>query len=109
MVVTPRQLKCATRPRAAVEMPQLPTSQAWLAASTATFLAAPGVEKNPPEQDVPQGSPVTSRWKVGPLLMEMALTDLQSSRVFCTPQAGLRVGSSPGSSYGILLPFFIKS
>lgn len=109
MLIAPRQLKCAARPRAAVEMPQLPTSQAWLAAPKAAFLAAPGVKKNPPEQDVPRCSPVTSRWKVGLLLMEMVLTDLQSSRVFSTPQAGLHVGSSPGSSYGDVLPFFIKS
>lgn len=107
MVIAPRQLQCAAaRPRAAVEMPQPPTSQAWLAAPQVAFLSGPGVRKNPPEQEVPRCSPVTSRWKVGLLLMEMVLTDLQSSRVFPTQLAASRTLILSG---GDAFFFFIKS
>lgn len=108
MVKAPRQLQCAARPQAAVGMPQLPTSQAWLAAPGAAFLAGPGVKKNPPEQDVPRCSPVTSRWKVGPLLMEMVLTDLQSSRMFSTCRQGCGP-AAPAASCRDVFPFLIKS
>lgn len=108
MVKAPRQLQRAARPRAAVGMPQLPASQAWPAAPGAAFLAGPGVKKNPPEQDVPRCSPVTSRWKVGPLLMETVLTALQSSRMFSTRRQGCGP-AAPASSCRDVFPFPTKS
>lgn len=111
MVIAPRQSQPAG---ATVAMPQPPTSQARLAAPQVAFLAGPGVKKSPPEQEVPPCSPVTSRWKVGLLLMEMIFTDLRVQGCFpLSRQAGVCAGSSPESRSlippgGDTFPFFIR-
>lgn len=90
----PNTSKMCFPPTAAVEMPGPPRAQP---AGSVLQLHSWQVQsqKTPAEQEVPRGLQLSSRWKVGLLLMEMVWTNFHSSRVFPNQQAGLWPDRSP--------------